>query len=232
MLRRLARNGLMNQLAPVCAGRPTFSRTAPVLHARAFAALSKPSIEEARAMPKEFHEYSNDVLILMAVDGVYGACRERVVRDVMAVDNVSWDEAQATMGKIEAVIASSVVARIPYYTGIGSAFVGGIVSFPLVFHYNTVNWFNTAFVTADVPEPKDLETWLEVGSWSWNWMEPVLGQVSFALLAAQFVRAQMQNINIRPYGDWVRGAKAQGVVAAFPQYNRELLRDLAKNGDI
>jgi hypothetical protein len=25
---------------------------------------------------------------------------------------------------------------------------------------------------SDVPEAKDLETALEVGSWAWNWMEP------------------------------------------------------------
>jgi hypothetical protein len=37
-------------------------------------------------------------------------------------------------------------------------------------------------------EPKDLETWLEVGSWSWNWMEPPLGQISFFLLCLQYSR--------------------------------------------
>ena len=28
------------------------------------------------------------------------------------------------------------------------------------------------YVTTDVPDDKDLETALEVGSWTWNWMEP------------------------------------------------------------
>ena len=31
-------------------------------------------------------------------------------------------------------------------------------------------------MTTDIPEPRDLETWLEVGSWTWGWMEPPLGQ--------------------------------------------------------
>lgn len=32
----------------------------------------------------------------------------------------------------------------------------------MIFDINTVVWFNEAFVTSDVPEPKDLETPLEV----------------------------------------------------------------------
>ena len=32
---------------------------------------------------------------------------------------------------------------------------------------------------------------LEVGSWSWNWMEPPLGQLSFFLLCLQYSRAQV-----------------------------------------
>ncbi len=37
-----------------------------------------------------------------------------------------------------------------------------------VFDLNTALWFNEYFVTADVAEPADLETWLEVGSWTWG----------------------------------------------------------------
>lgn len=38
--------------------------------------------------------------------------------------------------------------------------------------------FNEHYVTTDVADDKDLETWLEVGSWTWGWNEPVLGTVS------------------------------------------------------
>ena len=41
--------------------------------------------------------------------------------------------------------------------------------------------------------------WLEVGSWTWGWNEPVLGTVSFVLLAFQFARNQMVNLGTRPY---------------------------------
>jgi hypothetical protein len=51
-------------------------------------------------------------------------------------------------------------------------------------------------VCADVPEAKDLETWLEVGGFAWNWMEPPLGTISFVLLCMQFARSQLQNLGI------------------------------------
>ena len=56
---------------------------------------------------------------------------------------------------------------------------------PLRAHPDTCLWFNEGFVTTEVAEAKDLETWLEVGSWSWTWMEPPLGQISFFLLCLQ-----------------------------------------------
>jgi hypothetical protein len=40
---------------------------------------------------------------------------------------------------------------------------------------------------------------LEVGTWTWNWMEPPLGQLSFFLLTLQLVRAHMGNLGVKPY---------------------------------
>ena len=46
--------------------------------------------------------------------------------------------------------------------GIISAVAMGFGSLPMVFEINLATWFNHYYVTTDVPEPKDLETWLEV----------------------------------------------------------------------
>ena len=83
----------------------------------------------------------------------------------------------------------------------------------------SVEWFNENFVTADMPDEKDLETWLEVGSASWGWMEPVLGQVSFFLLCMQFARSQMKNLGIRPYYNWQRERRATYLVQKYPRYD-------------
>ena len=75
-------------------------------------------------------------------------------------------------------------------------------------------------VTTEVADPEDLETWLEVGSWTWNWMEPPLGQISFFLLAMQFARNQMQNIGAKPYTEWLRSRRARKLIEKYPQYHR------------
>ena len=71
----------------------------------------------------------------------------------------------------------------------------------------------------DVPETKDLETPLEVGSWAWNWMEPPLGQISFFLLCLQYARAQMQNLGYKPYTDWYKHRRALRICKVICLYN-------------
>jgi hypothetical protein len=178
----------------------------------------------ARAAPREYSEMTNDLLCVMSSAGDAAALRERVIRDVMSVEEKEWDDAEKIVVKIEASAEASLIARAPYYTGMFGAVVGGIASFPLVFHKPSVLWFNHHYVTMDVPGKEDLETWLEVGAFSWNFSEPVLGQLSFALLTAQFCRAQMQNVGFRPFGDRMRAARADRLCKAYPQYSATLLR--------
>lgn len=61
----------------------------------------------------------------------------------------------------------------------------------------------------------EADTWLEVGSWAWNWMEPPLGQLSFALLCAQFARGSMLNLGSKPYGQWIDNFRANKLVRFF-----------------
>lgn len=84
-----------------------------------------------------------------------------------------------------------------------------------------------AAVTAEVAEPEDLETWLEVGAWTWNWMEPPLGQISFFLLTLQFARNQMLNLGAKPYTHWLQQFRAKRLERVYPQYNSKILADFA-----
>ena len=52
------------------------------------------SIEQAKAMPKNYDELSNDILLTMAVMGDQEAREERVIREIMSVDNLSWEKAE------------------------------------------------------------------------------------------------------------------------------------------
>lgn len=181
---------------------------------------------QAKKMPLLMNQYPNDALIMLAAQGSHEAREECVIREIMAVDDVDWDGAQPRMAEIRSAALSGMgLAKLPYRAAITGAVVGGFVTFPLCFHLNTVEWFNDAFVTDDLPDAKELETWLEVGSWSWNWMEPVLGQLSFFLLTLQYARAQMQNIGLKPYTEWLCNRRAMTLSQKFPQYNDRVLHE-------
>ena len=108
----------------------------------------------------------------------------------MSVDEIEYEEASSKFEEIAQAnrAAISKLAVYPYFIGIGVGMVAAFGSLPMVFDLNTAVWFNEGYVTTDVPEPRDLETMLEVGSWTWNWMEPPLGALSFSLLCLQYAR--------------------------------------------
>lgn len=115
------------------------------------------------------------------------------------------------------------IAALPYQIGIVAGFSSAVASIPMVFDLSTTLWFNEFFVTTEVPGAEDLETSLEVGSWAWNWMEPPLGTLSFALVALQFSRAQMDNLGIRPYTRALKKRRGRALANAFPNYNSKVI---------
>eukprot|EP00450_Noctiluca_scintillans_P006357 CAMPEP_0194492480 /NCGR_PEP_ID=MMETSP0253-20130528/11021_1 /TAXON_ID=2966 /ORGANISM="Noctiluca scintillans" /LENGTH=262 /DNA_ID=CAMNT_0039333349 /DNA_START=77 /DNA_END=863 /DNA_ORIENTATION=+ len=186
-----------------------------------------PTIEEAKQLPMHPCVLSHETLIVMAEQGCNEACFERLVRNVMAVDNLEWTEAKKVASEIRAASLQGMsIATLPAKVGIFTGVVSGIASIPLVFNQKLATWFNQNFVTTDVPEPADLETVWEIGAWTWNWMEPALGTASFALLAAQFTRSQMLNCDIRPYSDWVQQRRAGDWLRYIPSIKRTSLRTL------
>ena len=191
-----------------------------------------PTIEESKQQPVHPCELSNETLIVMAEQGSNEACFERLVRNIMAVDNLEWGEAQKVGSEIRAASLQGMsVATLPAKVGIFTGVVSGIVSIPLVFNQKLATWFNQNFVTTDVPEPEDLETVWEIGAWT-NWTEPALGTASFALLAAQFTRSQMLNLDFRPYSDWVQQRRAARLVSLYPQYHADILADFARTASV
>lgn len=55
---------------------------------RSFA--TRVSIDEAKKLPKNYDQMPNDILLSMAIMGDQEAREERLIREIMAVDNVSW----------------------------------------------------------------------------------------------------------------------------------------------
>lgn len=189
---------------------------------------TKPSVEECEHMPKAYFDYSNEVLLLLSLQGDHAAAAERLTREIMHVDKVDWDAAQPRLKEMrEYNKENRSLITLPYTVGIVSSVIAGFASFWLVFDLETALAFNTAYVTTDVADPEDLETILEVGAWTWNWMEPPLGQISFFLLCLQYSRAQLQNLGIKPYTGYVLKYRANRLVKRFPAYDQKIVEDFS-----
>lgn len=181
-------------------------------------------------MIREVRQFDNDTLVMLAVSGNQDAVKERMIREIMSVDEVEWDEAQEKFYEIEAANKSWMgLATFPYKAGIAGATVAAFATFPLCFDLETAKWFNDNFVTADVADPEDLETILEVGSWTWNWMEPPLGQLSFFLLCLQYSRAQMEKIGLKPFTAWILKKRAESLSSKYPKYHTAIIEDYSSD---
>jgi len=192
--------------------------------------LRTPSIHLARSMALSVQEMDNTALWCLAALDVRAARAEVLRRHIMCVDDCDYSAACRKFDEIREYNRRGLFSHtIPYKVGIVVPIVAAISSIPLCFHLPTVAYFNEFYVTSDVPEPKDLETWLEVGSWAWNWMEPPLGQISFVLLCMQFARNRLQNIGMKPYGAKIKERRAERLVQQFPQYDRQVLSEYSKS---
>jgi hypothetical protein len=60
----------------------------------------KPTIQDVIDSPREYYEMPPDVLLTLAVAEDPGARTERLIREIMIVDNVSWDDAEKKMQEI------------------------------------------------------------------------------------------------------------------------------------
>lgn len=184
-------------------------------------------MKQAMEMPRDFHEMSNDVLLLMAARGVSGAQRERLVREIMAVDMIDWEAAQPMVKQIENSAGAGILwYEFPFYFGSISMALVALISIPMVFHLGFAEWFFESYVTGDHPPAKELETTLEVGGWTWNWMEPLIGTLSFLILAAQLTRGLLINVRIYlPWSSRITSWQVKQVQATYPKYHPVVLED-------
>lgn len=151
--------------------------------------MDVPSRSMVKSMPVSLKGMDNTSLTTLGAMGNHAALQEMVKRHVMATDDVGYQEASDICDKIEKKNHDwENYMAFPFQANIIMCFTAGVISIPLVFHLPTVEFFNEHFVTAEHPPTKELETALEVGSWSWNWMEPVMGTATFLLLSLQYLR--------------------------------------------
>lgn len=186
-------------------------------------------MEQAQDMPLSFSEVSNQTVFSLAEEGNHEACQERLIRHVMVVHEIDWDAASEKVALMKEENYKVLWwITLPYKVGIATALFSGAVTIPMVFSKSMAKWFNHHFVTMEVPEKSDLDTWLEVGAWTWNWMEPPTGVACFVLLTLQFSRAQMQNMDLKPFTDQMKTYRSNRLADLFPEYDRNIVKDYAR----
>jgi hypothetical protein len=180
---------------------------------------------------RDFQDLSGEALFRMSVQqgGCLGSSRERLVREVMLVDKVSREDAtEVVRGMARKNAEGMTMSVLPYKIGIHAAYVGAWVSIPMVFSIQIAKTFNDVMVTTDVPEPADLNTTLECGMWTWGWMEPPLGTISFFLLCLQYARDQKINIGQKPWTTYWKEKQGDRLAAAYPQYHKQIVLDYGR----
>mmetsp|Transcript_24309 Transcript_24309/g.37152 ORF Transcript_24309/g.37152 Transcript_24309/m.37152 type:complete len:254 (+) Transcript_24309:86-847(+) len=178
-------------------------------------------------------DMDDNTLLTFGALNDHSAREEILKRHIMDTDDCSYETACDMFNKIaDRNMKGYYMVTLPYKIGISSAIFAGVVAFPLVFHLPTIEWFNEWAVTCDIPEARELETPLEVSIWAWNWMEPPLGTISFALLCSQYARSQMNNLGVRPYTRWIKSRRGHALAEAFPMYDEKILAAYSETADL
>lgn len=185
-----------------------------------------PTQDQAAKQTRFYHEMEEAPLLIMASYGDTGARRERFVREIMYIDALDWRAAASHADRLaESEVQGHIAQTLTTAVGV-SSIVFGLGSLPMVFHLETALWFNDRYVTTDVPEAKDLETWLEVGQWTWSWMEPPIGTLSFVFLAFQFARGRGI---VFPLEEFYMRRRAQSLLQRYPRYSPLILLQWAES---
>eukprot|EP00756_Hemistasia_phaeocysticola_P002718 Hpha_TRINITY_DN11845_c0_g1::TRINITY_DN11845_c0_g1_i1::g.1837::m.1837 len=192
-----------------------------------------PNLAIADAQPRQYKELSNEALATLAAQGqrgMHAAHRERLIREIMRVDRCPWETAFKKLGEMDAANERIYWALTgPHRIGICVGVGCGFASLPMVFSKPVAVWFALNFVgETELPDDLDEMTPFQVGAWTWDWMEPILGTASFVLLAAQFVRSLIKRMNTKPYTELVLSYRADRLSRLYPKYDRTIVRDWAR----
>jgi len=86
------------------------------------------------SLPHDFAQLPNETLFHLAKNHVHGACRERLVREIMRVDKKDWSHAMLVVEEMNRENDKGGWAvTFPYKIGFSAGIIGAAVSIPIVF---------------------------------------------------------------------------------------------------
>ena len=204
-----------------------------------------------KQQPRELYELSNEALAIAAREtDAHDLHQERLIRDIMANDDVEYREACEKMKEMFMFNRRySLGGVLPFQLGLAATTMAAVGSIFLVFDFELAQKFADAVHASydDVPEaiattwgwspggwipgnfPKLKPSWPDTGAWTWTWMEPMIGTASFVILCMQMGRNQMKKLVIKPYTDMLQSRRANALAREYPQYTRSIVKDFGRS---
>lgn len=186
----------------------------------------------ARNQPAELYELSNELLALMSRDvtpAAHDVHQERLTRDIMAVDNIEYDEARQKMAEMfYENRTQSWWNRLPNDAGLFISGAAAVIVVPIVFHADVGLAFADR-VAASYDELPTTSSYADVGTWGWAWCEPMIGTASFSILCLQLLRERMLALGVKPFSDFVLSRRAQILAEKYPQYSPAIVKAFSRS---
>lgn len=193
----------------------------------------RPTVEDAERQPTHVCEMSHQSLAELAMLGNHSAHRERLLREVMAVDGVSWEKAHEMLGKFDEYNEKYYwLESLPYRVGIPFNVLCVIGFTLMVFSKPVAVWYAENIAAEELPEgvtEVSEMTTNQVGAWTWGWNEPMIGVATFVLLCCQFARAQVSKMHMKTYGEHLLQWRAKRLARRFPEYDSSMVKAWAKH---
>ena len=193
--------------------------------------FNKPTIAIAKQQKTDLWEIDNNTLLVLSRDpDAHDVHQERLIRDIMATDLIEYDQATDVMKNMFESNQLNRLWILPYDITLLVFGTAAFVSVPLVFEYDTARIFaeglGATLETEDVPT---IHSALNVGGWTWTWMEPLIGTASFAILCLQLARTTMKKLEFRPYHHRLQSTRANNLANKFPRYTKSIVKDFGRS---
>lgn len=193
----------------------------------------RPTLEMVSNQPTHVSQMDNDALFALSLQGDRFAHKERLLREIMQIDCCSWEEAHQRLSEMDVNNERYYwLQSMPYRLGLGGAIAAAVASGFMVFYKPVAEAYGIQVAGEELPEEfTSIEsmTTNQVGTWTWTWMEPMIGTASFVLLCFQFARAQAWRLNMSPFTELMIRGRANRLAAQYPQYDTAIVRDWSKH---
>jgi len=193
----------------------------------------RPTLEMIKDPTTRACQLDNQTLSDRASRGDHFARRERMLREIMHQDQCSWDDAHEKLIEMDEYNEKPYwFYSMPYRIGIVLSLLAASGSCVMVFQGDVALWYAEAVVGETLPEGTDdvqKLTTNQIGSWTWDWMEPMIGVASFVLLCLQFARGQSLKLNLHPYTEAVMLMRGRRMVEKYPHYDAAVVRSWSQH---